>query len=201
VNMTTPGSFAILLLTVAVSLIGLYAKPQLIERSLFRPFYLVRNKQYFTLLTSGLVHGSAVHLLFNMMTFYFFGPPLERVIGTARFVVLYVLSLVLSEARTYLQQRNNPQYAALGASGAITAVLFASIVYFPTRSIFILPIPIPIPAPLFAVGYLAYTWYLSRHTQDRINHTAHIDGAITGLLFVAVTDFDAYRQLFAMITH
>jgi membrane associated rhomboid family serine protease len=64
-----------------------------------------------------------------------------------------------------------------------------------------LPIPIPIPAPLFAVGYLVYTWYLSRNAQDRINHTAHIDGAITGLLFVAVTDFDAYRQLFAMITH
>ncbi len=70
---------------------------------------------------------------------------------------LYVLSLVLSEVRTYFQQRNNPQYAALGASGAVTAVLFASIVYFPARSIFILPIPIPIPAPLFAVGYLAYT--------------------------------------------
>jgi membrane associated rhomboid family serine protease len=78
-------------------------------------------------------------------------------------------------------------------------VLFASIVYFPTQSLFILPLPIPIPAPLFAVGYLAYTWYLSRHGQDGVNHTAHIDGAITGLLFVAVTDANAYRRLLAMI--
>jgi membrane associated rhomboid family serine protease len=124
---------------------------------------------------------------------------LERVVGTARFVTLYVLSLVLSEVRTYFQHRDNPRYAALGASGAVSAVLFAAIVYFPTRSLFILPIPIPIPAPMFAVGYLAYAWYMSRHGRDGINHTAHIDGAITGLLFVAVTDGDAYRRMFAMI--
>ena len=198
-NAHTPGSIASLLLTVVVSLLGLYAKPSLIEASLFRPYYLIRNKQYYTLLTSGLAHGSATHLLFNMVTFYFFGPPLERVIGTARFVLLYVVSLILSEARTYFQHRDDPRYAVLGASGAVSAVLFASIVYFPTQSLFILPLPIPIPAPLFAVGYLAYTWYLSRHGQDGVNHTAHIDGAITGLLFVAVTDANAYRRLLAMI--
>lgn len=195
----TPGTIVILLLTVTVSLLGLYGKPRLIEANLFRPYYLVRNKQYHTLLTSGLVHSGVPHLLFNMLTFYFFGPQLERVIGTVHFVILYVLSLVMSEARTYLQHRNDSRYAALGASGAVSAVLFAAIVYFPTQSLFILPIPIPIPAPLFAVGYLAYAWYSSRHTHDRINHTAHIDGAITGLLFVAVTDADAYRRLFAMI--
>jgi len=198
-NASTPGADAILLLTVAMSLAGLYLKPKLIEASLFRPYYLLRDKQYHTVVSSGLVHGSIMHLLFNMLTFYFFGPPLERVIGTVRFVVLYLISLVLSEARTYLQQRDNPRYAALGASGAVSAVLFAAIVYFPAQSLFILPIPIPIPAPIFAVGYLAYAWYLSRHGNDGINHTAHIDGAITGLLFVAVTDGDAYRRLFALI--
>jgi membrane associated rhomboid family serine protease len=157
------------------------------------------NKRYYTLFTSGLVHKSGAHLLFNMLTFYFFGPPLERVIGTARSVLLYVVSLIMSEARTYFQHRNDPSYAALGASGAVSAVLFAAIVYFPTQSLFILPIPIPIPAPIFAVGYLAYAWYLSRYGPDGINHTAQIDGAITRLLFVAVTDVDAYRRLFAMI--
>jgi len=78
-------------------------------------------------------------------------------------------------------------------------VLFAAIVYFPTQSLFILPIPVPIPAPLFAVGYLAYNWYLSRRGQDNVNHTAHIDGAITGLLFVAVTDPAAYQRLLSVI--
>ena len=199
-NANSPGAIVILIVTVAVSLLGLYGKPKLIEANLFRPYYLVRNKRYYTLLSSGLVHGSVPHLLFNMLTFYFFGPPLERVIGTTRFVLLYLVSLVMSEARTYLLHRNDPQYAALGASGAVSAVLFAAIVYFPAQSLFILPIPVPIPAPIFAVGYLAYAWYSSRHGQEGINHTAHIDGAITGLLFVALTDFDAYKRLFAMIT-
>lgn len=194
-NINTPGSLSILLLTAVVSLIGLYAKPRLVELSLFRPYYLVRNQQYHTLLTSGLVHGSGSHLLFNMLTFYFFAPSLERVIGTRSFLILYVLALICSEARTYLQQRNNLRYAALGASGAISAVLFAAIVYFPDQSLFILPIPFPIPAPLFAVCYLVYSWYLSRHGEDNINHNAHIDGALFGLLYVAITDFDAYRRL------
>jgi len=194
-NINTPGSLSILLLTIAISLIGLYSKPRLIELCLFRPYYLVRDRQYYTLLSSGLVHGSGSHLLFNMLTFYFFGPSLERVIGTWSFVTLYVLALICSEARTYLQQQNNPRYAALGASGAISAVLFAAIVYFPDQSLFILPIPFPIPAPLFAVCYLIYSWYLSRHGQDNVNHNAHIDGALFGLLYVAITDFDAYRRL------
>jgi membrane associated rhomboid family serine protease len=195
----TPAAFLILILTVGLSLAGLYANPKLIEASLFRPYYLVRKKEYYTLLTSGLVHASGAHLLFNMLTFYFFGPPLERVIGTERFVLLYCVSLIMSEARTYIQHRSDPRYASLGASGAISAVLFAAIVYFPTQSLYIIPIPVPIPAPLFAVGYLAYNWYSSRRGGDGINHTAHIDGAIVGLLFVAVTDPAAYRRVLSMI--
>ena len=187
------------MLTVGVSVAGLYAYPKLIVASLFRPYYLLRKKQFFTLLTSGLVHANASHLLFNMLTFYFFGPPLERAIGTGRFLLLYIVALATSDIRTYFQHRNDPAYASLGASGAISAVLFAAIVYFPTQSLFILPIPVPIPAPLFAVGYLAYNWYLSRRNQGGINHTAHIDGAVTGLLFVAVTDIFAYQRLWAAI--
>jgi membrane associated rhomboid family serine protease len=199
VNVTTPATLAILLVTVIISLIGLKAQPRLIEWCVFRPYRLVRQHQYHTLITSGLVHGSVMHLLFNMLTFYFFGPSLELTIGSSHFLTLYVVALILSEARTFLLQRNNPQYASLGASGAVSAVLFASIIYFPDQSIFILPIPIPIPAPLFAVCYLIYSWYLSRQGADRINHNAHIDGAITGLLFVAVTDSQTYSRLMSSV--
>jgi membrane associated rhomboid family serine protease len=160
---------------------------------------LKRNKQHYTLLSSGLVHANVLHLFFNMMTFYFFGPPLERVIGTVPFMILYVLALMLSEARTYIQHRDDPSFASLGASGAVSAVLFASIVYYPRQSIFILPIPVPIPAVLFAVGYLVYSSYLARQSNDGVNHTAHIDGAITGLLFVLVTDGEAYQRLFRIL--
>jgi membrane associated rhomboid family serine protease len=198
-NTATPGTFGILLLTVIISLMGLYSQPKLVTRYLFRPYYLVRDRQYYTLISSGLVHGNGSHLLFNMLSLYFFGPLLESAVGTTRFVVLYVLALVLSEARTYWQEKDNPNYASLGASGAVSAVLFASIVYFPNQSILILPIPFPIPAPLFAVCYLAYSWHLARRGGDGINHNAHIDGAITGLLFVALTDIGAYQRLFALV--
>jgi membrane associated rhomboid family serine protease len=160
----------------------------------------VRNQQYYTLITSGFLHASGSHLLFNMMTLYFFAPQLEREIGSSQFVVLYFVALILSEARTWLQQHNNPDYASLGASGAVSAVLFASIVYFPGQSLFIIPIPIPIPAPLFAICYLMYSWYSSRYRRDGVNHTAHIDGAIVGLLFVALTNPGAYRQLPALFS-
>jgi membrane associated rhomboid family serine protease len=185
----------ILVATVAVSLIGLFGAPQLIERSLFRPYWFLRKKQYDTIISSGLVHADLMHLIFNMMTFYFFAFALERYIGTTRFVVLYLAGLVVSHAGTYYKHRNNPEYACLGASGAISAVLFAAIVYFPDQSLFIIPIPVPIPAPLFAIGYLAYTWYAAKHPQGRINHDAHLGGALTGLVFVALTQPSAYSNL------
>jgi membrane associated rhomboid family serine protease len=119
--------------------------------------------------------------------------------GTLPFIVLYLAGLLISHAGTYYKQRRNPEYACLGASGAISAVLFAAIVYFPEQSLIILPIPIPIPAPLFAVLYLAYTYYASKNAHGRINHDAHLGGAITGLLFVAVTEPRAYGNLLQSI--
>jgi hypothetical protein len=135
------------------------------------------------------------HLLFNMLTFYFFGPSLERVIGTWSFLALYVLALICSEARTYLQQNNNhvmPRWAHPAPSRqCCSPPLFT----FRISRYYIHADSVPIPAPVFAVCYLIYSWYLSRHGQDNVNHNAHIDGALFGLLYVAITDFDAYRRL------
>ncbi len=114
-------------------------------------------------------------------------------------MALYFIGLVLSDLGTWVKHRNDADYASLGASGAILAVLFASIVYFPDQSLFIIPIPVPIPAPLFAVLYLAYSWWSSRQNRGRINHDAHIGGALTGLAFVAVTDPGAYRRLLEIV--
>ena len=181
--------------TIITSLVGLYAAPQLIERSLFRPYWFLRRKQYATLITSGFMHADLPHLIFNMVTFWFFGFQLERTIGSVAFGVLYVLSLALSELGTYLKHRDKPEYASLGASGAITAVLFASIVYHPEQSLFILPIPFPIPGPLYAVLFVAYSWYSARQNRGRINHDAHLGGALVGLAFVLLTDPGAYSGL------
>jgi membrane associated rhomboid family serine protease len=185
----------ILVVTVAVSLAGLFGSPKIVERSLFRPYWFLRKKQYETIVTSGFVHADLPHLIFNLVTFYFFAFQLEKQVGSARFGALYLIGLVVSDIGTYFKHRNDPEYASLGASGAISAVLFASIVYFPWQKLFIIPIPVPIPAPLFAIGYVAYSWYSARHARGRINHDAHLGGALAGLAFVLLTDPAAYARL------
>lgn len=190
-------ALVILLVTAGVSLAGLYGSPKLIEQSLFRPYWFLRRRQYATIVTSGFVHADLPHLIFNLVTFYFFAFQLERQIGSARFLALYLIGLVVSDVGTYFKHRHEPEYASLGASGAISAVLFASIVYFPWQKLFIIPIPVPIPAPLFAIGYVAYSWYSARHARGRINHDAHLGGALAGLAFVLLTDPGAYAKLVA----
>jgi membrane associated rhomboid family serine protease len=170
-----------------------------------RPYSIAHGSGYPTLLTSGFVHADLMHLLFNLFTFYAFAPSMERTIGTPQFLVLYFCGLLISGVGTVFKHRNDPNYAALGASGAILALLFASIVYFPQQRLFILPIPLPIPAPLFALGYLAFSYYSSGRstaernatgrTSDRINHDAHILGALTGLAFVLLTNPVQFRAL------
>jgi membrane associated rhomboid family serine protease len=161
---------------------------------------VARGTNYAGLITSGFVHADISHLLFNLITFYSFGFPLERVIGTVRFVALYFSALLISGLGTCLKHRDDPDYASLGASGAILGVLFASIVYFPRQRLFILPFPVPIPAPLFAVVYLAYSFYSSRRAKGRINHDAHIFGALTGLAFVLLTDPTTFLDLVQSLT-
>lgn len=187
-------SLTILVVTIIVSVIGL-AAPKVIERSLLRPYQVARGSGYAGLLTSAFVHASVGHMVFNLITFYSFGFPLERAIGPVRLVALYFSALLISGIGTCYKHRDDPAYASLGASGAILGVLFASIVYFPRQSLYILPLPVPIPAPLFAVGYLAFSWYSSRSNRGQINHDAHIFGALTGLAFVLVTDPTRFMAL------
>src|SRR5256885_5607244 len=135
-----PASVLLLSTILVVSLLGLFKVPSLIERNLLRPHGLAQRGDYTTLVTSGFVHADLAHLLFNCFTFWAFGFGLERRIGTLLFVALYVTGLLASSIATWLIHRHQPGYASLGASGAILAVLFASIVVVPTSSILVLPI-------------------------------------------------------------
>jgi membrane associated rhomboid family serine protease len=189
-----PVSAVLLGLILAASAFGLMASPAFIERSLFRPYWLTRRRAYTTAVASGFVHADYAHLFFNAFTFWAFAFDLERAIGSGRFLALYLIGLVASDAGTWVRHRHDPEYATLGASGAILAVLFASILYFPGASIYILPLPVPIPSPLFALAYLAYTWYASRRGRGRVNHDAHLSGAVAGVAFVLLTDFDTVQR-------
>lgn len=194
-----PSALVILVFTCLVSLTGLFIAPQLIVRSLFRPYWLVRRAEYPRLITSGFVHADVGHLLFNTITFYSFGFSLERHIGTMMFLALYFSGLLFGNLGTYFRHRKDPKYSCLGASGAILAVMFASIVYFPNQSLITFFFPVPIPAPLFALGYLAFTFYSARRSRDNTNHDAHLGGAVTGLAFVGITNPGAYRNLLATV--
>ena len=186
-----PASLAILGLTTIVSALGLFVSPRIIERNLLRPYYLLREKRYDTLITKVFVHADLSHLFFNMLTLYFFGPYLEGTIGTPKFVALYFIGLLVASLGTYYRRRRDPQYASLGASGAINTVLFAFIVYYPLVNIYVF-FAIPVPAFLYAVLFLAYSFWASKNARDNVNHDAHFDGALFGLLFVLVTEPNAW---------
>ncbi len=194
-----PASLFILVSNLALSLAGLFVAPRIIERCLFRPYEYARGLRRATIITSGFVHADMPHLLFNMLAFWSFGVPLEYRIGTTAFVVLYAAGLLLSQYGTYRKHRNNPDYATLGASGAVSAVMFAYIVYSPTSKLMMIFLPVPIPAPVFGIVYLAYSIWSARNSRDRINHDAHLGGALTGLAFVALFDPQAYVRAWAQI--
>lgn len=193
------GATIILATTIVISLLGMYGVPEIIDRCLFRPYYFLRRKQYETIITSGFVHADLGHLFFNMITFYFFAFPMEDFISTTPFLILYTFGLIASHACTYLKHRDHAEYASLGASGAISAVLFAYIMYFPTTELIILPIPIPIPAWLFAIAYVGYSYWASIHSRGRINHDAHLCGAFSGLVFVGAIDPGAFGRFLAIL--
>ena len=197
--LTSPVALVIFLFTIFTSIFTLYQRHDLYRLFMLHPWSLVREKRYYTLITSGLIHGDMRHLLFNMFTFYFFAFPLETHLGHWQFGLLYVAGLILSDITTVIKRRNDRDYYCLGASGAVTAVIFSFILYNPGAKIYIMFIPIGIPAPLFAVLYIAFSYYAARRHGGHINHEAHLWGAVSGLLMTAILNPAAYPAFFDML--
>lgn len=181
-------TFLLIAVTVLVSWQA-FEKPKLLERLILWPPAIERKKQFDRLLTHGFVHADWQHVLFNMITLFFFGRAIEplfaQILGPLGFVLFYLSAVVVAILPTYLRHRHDPSYRSLGASGAVSAVLFASILLQPWMLIFI---PIPIPAVLYGVGYVAYSFWMDRNGGDNINHSAHLSGAIYGVLFMLLME-------------
>ena len=176
--------------TVLVSWLA-FDRPRLLDRLILWPPAVTRDRDVHRLATYGIVHADGAHLLFNMITLYFFGTAMERFfdreLGSLGFLFFYVSALVASALPSYLRHRDDPDYRTLGASGAVSAVLFAFILLDPWAKLY-LYFAVPIPALVFAVAYTAYSVYMNHRGGDRVNHNAHLAGAAYGVLFTLVVE-------------
>ena len=184
-----PVASLIFIITIITSLMA-FSNETLYGKLILHPYSVSRKEYLYTLLTSGLIHKDWMHLIFNMMSYYFFAFRLETVIGHWQFGVLYILSLVLSDIPSVYKHRDNYGYRSLGASGAISAVIFSAILYFPKSEMGLIFLPIYIPAYIFGFLYLVYCTYASKYSHDLINHDAHLYGAISGLLITIALNPD-----------
>lgn len=175
---------SVLLLFIALFVMSLkgFRDPVFFRKYLLEVNDVKYKKEYYRLFTSGFLHVDWMHLLFNGITLYFFYSIPFSLLGEVRFFVLYFAGLGLSGYFSYLVNRHNGNYAAVGASGAVSAVLFSAIVLYPKLELIIFPIPLPIPGYLFAVAYLLFTTYGMRRSLGNIGHAAHLGGAAAGVL-------------------
>ena len=197
-----PVTLVILAITCLVSFVA-FSNPRLLERLVLWPPAISRQHQYDRLLTCGLVHADFGHLLFNMFTFLSFGAYIERLftprIGALGYALFYAGGVVLSALPSYLRHQDDANYRSLGASGAVSAVLFAYILVRPWSMLLIFAIPVP--AIVFAVIYLVYTIYMDRRQTDRINHSAHLWGAVYGIVFTIVLEPSVLGRFFEQLVH
>lgn len=131
-------------------------------------------------LSSGFLHVDMSHLIFNMLTFYFFAPVVVGVMGDIKMITIYLASLLLGNIFSYFYHQNELHYSAVGASGAVMGILYAAILIYPEMSLYMFFIPVPIPAWLFGIAYLGYSIYGMKSQRDNIGHDAHIGGAVAG---------------------
>jgi len=157
----TPVCFILIGTTVLISLAAL-STPNLVRDFAIRPWVVVREGRWYQMFTSGFLHSGFGHLLFNMLTLYFFGGTMERILGSVSFLALYLGSLFFGSLFTILFYRNDPTYLAIGASGAVSGVVFGFVLFRPFAPIYIFFLPIGIPALLFAVGYVALSIHGAR---------------------------------------
>lgn len=175
-------SFIILGLTIIITLLA-WNNANVQYGFMMRPYAVIHENKWYQTLTSGFVHADFSHLAFNMITFFFFGQALEMTIGTPHLLILYVSALLVSSIPSLLIHGNNPNYATLGASGAVEAVIFSFILFYPFEKLYLFFIPIGIPAILFGVLFLGYSLFESRRRTGKINHDAHIAGAAWGISY------------------
>lgn len=188
---TATMTFLLIAINALVSGYALMADPSLLDRWSFRPRRVVEKGEYHRLITGGFLHGSFTHLAFNLITLLFFGPPLESILGGVGFLIVYFGAELTAHALSLVMHAHDPNYAAVGASGAISGVLFGYCLFAPFSMLYIF-FAVPMPAIVFAVLYVVFSIYAMRTTAGGtgggIAHEAHLGGALGGLILTIIVE-------------
>lgn len=176
-----------ILVTVVTSLLA-FSDQSLLTKLIFNPYVIKQRKQFYRFLSSGLIHGDTIHLFFNMFVLWSFGRHVQMeydlrfgALGGLFYALLYIGGIAMSSVYSYYKHQDNPYYNALGASGGVSSVLFASILFEPWNTLLVFFV-IPAPAILVGIGYLIYSARMSKANMDNIGHDAHFYGAIYGVV-------------------
>ena len=175
----------ILIAVTAVISIAAWQNQSLMNRWILNPYQTANRGEYYRLLTSGFLHADWGHLIFNMLTLYFFGPIVIEAFGDIGFLLIYFGSIILGNLFSLYLYKAQGWYSAIGASGGVSGILFAAIAVYPFIGIYFFFIPIPIPGYIFGLLYFGYSVYmmLNPRQHDNIGHAAHLGGAFFGLMY------------------
>lgn len=204
-----PITIFLITINAIVSIIG-FSNQDLVNKTIMWPYVVKREKQFYRFITSGFLHADWMHLFFNMFTLYFFGAAIEIYFkyyglgGNVSYLLLYFTGLVISDIPSYIKNQDNSGYRALGASGAVSAVVFAAIVFDPWTSVYLYG-AVKISFTVYAVLFLVYCIYMGSQSSDNINHDAHLWGALFGLAFtmllVAILQKDLFTEIIEKLRH
>jgi len=203
--MTFSITLFIVLVTSVISIIS-FQNENMKNKWMFSPYKYIKEKNRIIILSHGFVHADFLHLFFNMYVLYVFGTSVEEYfevssnIGYIYYISLYILGIIFSTFPSILKNHNNPSYYSLGASGAVSAVVFSYILLFPLKKLGLILLPgLYLPGFVFGLLYLLSEHYLSKKQYSNIAHDAHISGAVFGILFLIVYDFEIIIQFFQKI--
>ena len=158
------------------------------EKYMLRVGSVLKDKEYIRMVSSGFLHADWMHLFFNMFTLYFFGPEVLYHVGVTNFAIIYFGSLLFGSLMALYFNKDNFYYSAIGASGAVSGIIFSSIILVPEMSLFIIPIPFPIPGWLFGIGYVLYSIYGMKKQLGNVGHSAHLGGGISGIIITILLE-------------
>ncbi len=189
----------IILVNIGISLMA-FQNPFWIEKYKFNPYRMKMYGEHYRWISHGFVHANWTHLAFNMISLYFFGSYCEQIFQPSFvFIFFYLIAIVVSSIPDYFKNLNNPYYGAIGASGAVSAVIFSMVLFAPWSTIYVYFFPLYFI--LYAILYVFYSYYMSKNGGDNIGHMAHLSGAIFGIVATVIYRPESIAIFLSQIGH